>query len=143
MADVSASKYRLRVDDGLVLTSVSLYVSGGALDSQTTDSQFDNYEAYHQPHDAVAVRAGAAEVPSDDAHVVGHNQELVRVRLELARTRVELARTRIELTRTRRELYEYVGRWIMAGTHVERLADEVPGKVPCMQLLPDAYHVDL
>ncbi|OJT10833.1 hypothetical protein TRAPUB_12645 [Trametes pubescens] len=91
----------------------NLYVAGGILDSQTSDSQ---YLGWKEENIEINLSSDCSEVEAADmgSPIVDTSSQ-------------ELARVRIELANTRRQLYEYVGRWALARTHISRLDWQLSG----------------
>lgn len=93
--------------------SLSLYVAGGILDSQTSDSQYLGWREekveIHRSSDSSDAEAADVELSAVDTSAQ------------------EFAHIQIELANTRRQLYEYVGRWALARAHISRLDQQLTG----------------
>ncbi|KAL1940334.1 hypothetical protein VTO73DRAFT_8906 [Trametes versicolor] len=99
-----------------------LFVEGGLLDSQTTDSQYVYHQDVSPPGDNKVDMVPARGAVSGCSGCAGH------------------ARTRVELSQTRHQLYEYVGRWVMAGARIEVLEREVLALQARAQEAADVAH---
>ncbi|KAI1788976.1 hypothetical protein LXA43DRAFT_1063149 [Ganoderma leucocontextum] len=131
-----ASLHREAASRAVAMTS-TLYATGGALDSQTGETQFvDGLYCGKETHngDGSPAKGGPPSTTvvglSDAGEPVamlapppipssGITRPMVHER--------ELARTRVELARVRQQLYEYVGRWIQADARVQVLEVDIRG----------------
>ncbi|KAI0365426.1 hypothetical protein BV20DRAFT_1056399 [Pilatotrama ljubarskyi] len=104
-----------------------LFSAGGALDSQTTESQYFEASLEDSRLPALAVMSNSA---SDQPGLAEQSTEDDSADINIAETKTEdptkaLARVQLELSSTRRQLYEYVGRWVMARNRMATLEREL------------------